>query len=159
MGLLLIAVVLPSGFGPEPLAAAERFTENADGTVNDHLLNLMWAKDHNQGDITWKDADRYCRVGPPHLIGRYADWRMPTLAELESLYWDDPGYPGDETACGQRVKALSAIRLSCGWAWSSEQRSISARVYNCNRGYSFTDRRSEKRHYRAQPVRDLAPEP
>lgn len=153
--LLLAALAVIWCPAPDPAAAQDRFTDNGNGTITDHQLGVMWAQDDNQGDVTWKEAQRYCQVGPPHLIGKYNDWRLPTLAELESLYRRDPGYGGYETDCGQQVKMVEAIRLSCGWVWSSEKRSITARVYNFNRGYSYTDRMSAMRHYRALPIRDL----
>ena len=80
---------------------------------------------------------------------------MPTLEELRSLYVSDPDYPGYETPCGQRVRITPEIQLSCGWVWSGEKRSISARVFNFSRGYEYTDRRVHKRNYRALPVRNL----
>ncbi|SMC21043.1 Protein of unknown function [Desulfacinum hydrothermale DSM 13146] len=138
-----------------PIGAQGRFIDNGDGTVTDTQLQLMWAKTDNQGDVTWKEAQRWCRTGPPHLIGRYDNWRMPTLEELRSLYVADPAYPGYETPCGQQVRITPEIELSCGWLWSGEQRSISARVFNFSRGYEYTDRMVHRRHYRALPVRNL----
>ena len=135
--------------------AGERFTDNGDGTVTDHKLGVMWAKYDNQGDIDWKGAQRYCKLGPPQLLGKYDNWRMPTLDELRSLYVRDKDYKGYETDCGQWVKVVPDIKLSCGWVWSGEKRSITARVFNFRRGYDYTDRMVHKRHYRALPVRDL----
>ncbi|MBZ4659549.1 MAG: hypothetical protein JG766_1472 [Desulfacinum sp.] len=151
--ILLLGLLLA---GTISLVAAEtRFVDNGDGTVTDTLLKVMWAKTDNQGDVSWKEAERYCRLGPPHLIGRYDNWRMPTLEELRSLYVADSAYPGYETTCGQRVRITPEIEISCGWVWSGEQRSISARVFNFSRGYEYTDRMVHKRNYRALPVRNL----
>ncbi len=156
LGWWITAASLVAVFFLSPsVRAQDRFTVRSDGTVIDHQLGLMWAQTDNQGDVNWKEAQRYCRVGPPHLIGKYEGWRMPTLEELKSLYVTDSGYRGYETVCGQRVKITPEIQLSCGWVWSSEKRSITARVYNFNRGYSYTDRMVHRRHYRALPVRDL----
>ncbi len=136
--------------------AGERFTDNGDGTITDHQLKIMWTKHDNQGNIDWKGAQRFCRSGP-HALGKYDNWRLPTLAELESLYLKDKDAKGYETDCGQIVKVFPEIRLSCGWVWSSEIRSITAVVYNFHRGYAFTDRMVQKKNYRALPVRDLLP--
>ena len=136
-----------------PSLAQDRFTDNRDGTVTDNQTGLMWAKTDNQGDVTWKNAERYCKIGPPQIIGKYDDWRMPTIAELETLYHKEG--EGYETDCGQVVKVLPAIQLSCGWVWSSEQKSITARVFNFHRGYIYTDRRVHMKHYRALPVRNV----
>jgi hypothetical protein len=136
-----------------PSLAQDRFTDNGDGTVTDNQTGLMWAKTDTQGDVTWKDAERYCKVGPPQIIGKYDDWRMPTIEELETIYHKEG--EGYETDCGQVVKVFPAIQLSCGWVWSSEQKSITARVFNFHRGYIYTDRRVHMKHYRALPVRSM----
>ncbi len=138
-----------------PVVAEERFVDNGDGTVTDNLLGVMWAKTDNQGDVSWKEAERYCKMGPPQILGKYNNWRMPTIEELKSLYVADPKYKGYETDCGMKVKIVPAIRLSCGWIWSSDKKSISARVFNFNRGYQYTDRMVHKKAYRALPVRNL----
>ena len=135
----------------------ERFTDNGDGTVTDHVLGVMWGKTDNQGDIDWKSAERWVKYTfpfslPPEKRDR---WRLPTLDELQSLYVRDKSYEGYETDCGQKVKIVPDIRLSCGWVWASEKRSITARVFNFQRGYHYTDRLVHKRAYRALPVRSL----
>jgi hypothetical protein len=139
--------------------AGERFTDNGDGTVTDHLLGLMWAQTDNQANINWMDADKWVKYTFPYTIEkRYDNWRLPTLEELKSLYVKDEEYEGYETDCwdvGQRVKIVPEIRLSCGWVWTSEIRSITARVFNFSRGYHYLDRRVDERGYRALPVRTL----
>lgn len=137
--------------------ADERFIDNGDGTITDRQLGVMWARSDNQGDISWHDALFFCRMGPPRALGKYQGWRMPNLAELESLYIADETYEGYETDCGQRVRIAPVFRLSCGWVWSAEVKSITARVFNFHRGYGYTDRMVHYKHYRALPVRDLAP--
>ncbi len=47
------------------------------------------------------------------------------------------------------------IQLSCGWVWTSEVKSITARVYNFQRGYHYMELKRHWRAYRALPVRDL----
>lgn len=139
-----------------PGLAGERFTDNGDGTVTDHELGLMWSKFDNQGDINWRDAQQWVRYTFPYTLPTpYENWRLPTLAELQSLYVRNNAYAGYETDCGQRVKIVSAIQLSCGWVWTSESRSITARLFNFHRGYHYTDRMAKTRAYRALPVRSL----
>ncbi|MDM8552490.1 DUF1566 domain-containing protein [Desulfobacterales bacterium HSG2] len=136
--------------------AGERFTDNEDGTVTDHELGLMWSKTDNQGDIDWKQAEKWVKYTFPYTLEtQYEDWRLPTLEELKSLYLKEKGYEGYDTDCGQRVKITPEINLSCGWVWTSEKRTVSARVFNFHRGYHYTDRMVHKRAYRALPVRDL----
>ena len=135
--------------------AGERFTDNGDGTVTDHQLGVMWAKFDNQGDIDWRGAERWCRWGPPQIMGKYDNWRMPTMEELKTLFLRDKKYKGYESACGQKVKMVPEIQLSCGWVWTSEVKSITARVYNFQRGYHYMELKRHWKAYRALPVRDL----
>jgi hypothetical protein len=140
-------------------SAGERFRDNGDGTVTDHLLGVMWSKTDNQGDIDWKQAERWVKYTYPFSlpVEKRDHWRLPTLEELRSLYVEDKDYKGYETDCGQRVKVVPQIELSCGWIWTSERKSITARVFNFRRGYHYTDRMVHKKHYRALPVRTLTP--
>ena len=152
MALIAICMVL-NGIG---VFAGDRFTDNGDGTVTDHKLGLMWSQTDNHGNINWKEANQWVKYTfPDTLEKRYDDWRLPTLKELQSLYVNDKDYKGYEADCGQRVKIVSIIHLTCGWVWTSEKKSITARLYNFNRGYHYTDRMVKKRAYRVLPVRDL----
>jgi hypothetical protein len=138
------------------VSAAERFTDNGDGTVTDHQLGLMWAKADNQGNINWQQANLWVKYTfPDTLEKKYDNWRLPTLAELQSLYVQDNRYKGYETDCGKMVKIVSVIRLSCGWIWTSETSAIQAYIFNFHRGYSYSDRMVHNRDYRVLPVRDL----
>lgn len=136
--------------------AGDRFTDNHDGTMTDHQLGVMWAKTDNQGDINWKQANLWVKYTFPDTIkAEYDDWRLPTLAELQSLYVYDKKYEGYETVCGQWVKIVSDIQLSCGWVWTSETSAIQAKIFNFNRGYHYSDRMVHNKAYRALPVRDM----
>ena len=139
-----------------PVFADDRFTDNGDGTVSDHQLGVMWAKTDNQGNINWKQANLWIKYTfPDTLEKRYDNWRLPTLAELESLYIKEKKIKGYETDCGQRVKIVPVIKLSCGWVWTSETSAIQAFIFNFNRGYHYSDRMVHNKSYRALPVRDL----
>ncbi len=141
---------------PVGVRAQQRFIDNGDGTVTDRRLNVMWSKTDNQGDITWQDAEKWVRYTFPYTLDTvYNDWRLPTLEELRSLYVTDADYAGYETDCGQNVKIAPDIQLSCGWVWTSEKKAITARVFNFNRGYHYTDRMVHYKAYRALPVRSL----
>jgi hypothetical protein len=134
----------------------ERFSANGDGTVTDHENRLMWAHTDNQGDIDWKQADRWIRFTFPDTIqARYDDWRLPTLAELQTLYVQDPAYDGYETDCGQVVRIVPLIRLSCGWVWAADTQAITAAVFNFHRGVHYTDRMAHYRGHRALAVRTI----
>lgn len=150
----MMAIIIISLFLSSVALAGERFTDNGNGTVTDHKRGLMWSKTDNQGDIDWKQAERWVKYTFPYTIEtQYENWRLPTLEELKSLYMkDDDGY---DTDCGQRVRIAPEIVLSCGWIWTSEKRAVSAKVFNFHRGYQYTDRMVHKRAYRALPVRDM----
>jgi len=57
------------------------------------LEDRQWAAASNGSDITWPDADTYCA---DLTLGGHDDWRLPSLAELETLH--DP-----DTASGMRA--------------------------------------------------------
>lgn len=141
-----------------PARAGERFTDNGDGTVTDHELGLMWSKSDNNGNIDWIQAEKWAKYTFPYTLEkRYENWRLPTLKELQSLVVEDKNHKGYETDCGQWAKTIPQIRLSCGWIWTSESdpRAPSARIFNFDNVYHYTVRKSQKRGYRALPVRDL----
>ncbi len=157
---LLAALTLSVLTGASWAPAEDRFIDHGDGTLTDGRLGVMWSKADNQGDIDWKSAERWVQFTFPLSLRseKREGWRLPTLEELESLYVEEEGYPGYESDCGQWVRIAPAIRLSCGWVWASEKRSISARVFNFQRGYHYTDRMVHQKAYRALAVRSLGPQ-
>jgi len=152
----LFIMTLCAFFLSAPVFAGDRFTDNGDGTVTDHQLGIMWSKTDNQGNINWKQANLWVKYTfPDTLEKRYDNWRLPTLAELQSLYIHDKKNKGYETDCGQKVKIVPDIKLSCGWIWASETSAIQAYIFNFHRGYHYSDRMVHKRDYRVLPVRNL----
>lgn len=153
-----MSVLLLVSFVMTTVAAhsAERFRDNGDGTVTDLERNLMWGQTDNFGDVSWQQAERWIRFTFPDTIpARYDDWRMPTLEELQSLYVDDSAYDGYETDCGQVVRIIPAIRLTCGWVWTADTTAITATVFNFHRGVHYTERMAHFRNRRALAVRDI----
>ena len=62
--------------GPKP-----SYRDNGDGTVSDLNTGLMWVQARGS-KVPWSVAV----AGAPNCrVGRYADWRMPTIKELYSL--------------------------------------------------------------------------
>ena len=88
---------------------------------------------------------------------RFATWCNGGLEELQSLVVSGKDYGGYQTECGQWVKIVPEIRLTCGWVWTSERDPVAptARIFNFNNVYHYTVRISQNRAYRALPVRDL----
>lgn len=76
-----------------------RYLDNNDGTVTDHLTNLMWQRcsigqHFSSGnctglptEYTWQEA---CHV--ESNVGDYDDWRIPDEDELQSLIYCFGGY-------------------------------------------------------------------
>ena len=136
----------------------ERFTDNGDGTITDHERGLMWAKSDNQGNINWKQAQRWVKYTfGDTLTTKYDNWRLPTLEELQSLVVADKNTRGYETDCGQWVRIVPDIQLTCGWVWTSETDQLApvARIFNFDNVYHYTVRMAHNRGYRVLPVRDL----
>lgn len=141
-----------------PASGGERFTNNSDGTITDHERGLMWAKSDNQGNIDWKQAQRWVKYTfGDTLPTKYDNWRLPTLEELQSLVVADKNARGYETDCGQWVRIVPDIQLTCGWVWTSETDQLApvARIFNFDNVYHYTVRMAHNRGYRVLPVRNL----
>lgn len=155
--LQILTLLIFSLFFCLPALAGDRFTDNNDGTITDHQLGLMWAATDNLGDISWHQAEKWIRFTfPMTLPVQYENWRLPTLDELKSLHIKDKSYQGYESNCGQQLKIIPEIRLSCGFVWSGDRKGVSAKVFNFKRGTFYSDRLVHNRGYRALAVRDLA---
>ncbi len=80
---------------PSPTAS---YKDNGDGTITDLNTGLMWVKARG-GKVTWDAAiagAATCRVG------KYADWRMPTIKELYSLINFTGGFNFQTGAAGSK---------------------------------------------------------
>ncbi len=138
--------------------AGDRFSDNGDGTVTDHELGLMWGATDNNGDINWHEAEKWVKFTFPYTLPKtYDNWRLPSLAELQSILVNDKAYKGYETDCGQWVKTIVQIQLSCGWVWTSETDPVAptARIFNFDNVYHYTVRKAHRRGYRALAVRNI----
>ena len=155
---ILTIVILGVIFIVVPSWAGDRFTDNGDGTVTDHDRGLMWGKTDNHGDINWIQAEKWVKYTFPYTLEKgYENWRLPTLAELQSLLAADRNSDGYETDCGQWVKTVAQIQLTCGWVWTTETNpnAPTARVFNFDNVYHYTVRKAHKRGYRALAVRNI----
>jgi hypothetical protein len=155
---MLTIVLLGAFLLCPPAWAGERFTDNGDGTVTDQQLGLMWANTDNLGDINWIQAEKWAKYTFPYTLEKkYDNWRLPTLAELQSIINPDNKAKGYETDCGQWVKTIAQIQLTCGWVWTSETapNAPTARVFNFDNIYHYSVRKVHQRGYRALAVRDI----
>lgn len=88
-----------------PAASSVSNQRQTEGTVV--IDGLMWAVENNGQDVNWNTAAQYCS---DFRLGGHADWRLPTIDELESVY--DPSISSD-----YRIK--SPIQLTSCCLWSS----------------------------------------
>ncbi|MGD8251784.1 MAG: DUF1566 domain-containing protein [Desulfobacterales bacterium] len=155
--IVLIAVLAAVMVVGRAATGEDRFVDNGDGTVTDLHTELMWAATDNHGDINWQQAVQWTRFTFSNTIPvHYDGWRLPTMAELKSLYrGEDDAYDGYETDCGQRVLITPAIRLTCGWIWAEDNASVTATVFNFTRGIHYTERKVHSRAHRVLPVRNI----
>jgi hypothetical protein len=118
----LAIVTSPSLSSANEIGRDGRFIAYENGTVLDTQANLMWASMDNGFDIKWSDAKSYCEKY--HGAG-YKDWRMPTQAELASLY--DTAIINTTTptgGCFGGYHLTNLIHLTCCCAWASDSDGI-----------------------------------
>ena len=127
-----------------PAKASDRFTDLGNGTVTDTKTGLMWAAKDNGIPINWPDALSYCQN---YSGGGHTDWRMPTLAELESLY-----DPAAKNKRGYHVTKL--IETSSQSLWASETRGFEAARFNFTYAKVYWLRQTYSGPTRVLPVRN-----
>ncbi len=141
--IVALGIIVFIGFFVMPAMASDHFVDHGDGTVTDTKTGLMWAAKDNGRPINWPDALSYCQN---YSGGGHTDWRMPTLAELASLY-----DPKDKNKRGYHVnKLLDTSAQSC---WASETRGFKAARFNFTYGKVYWLRQSYSGPTRVLPVR------
>ncbi len=121
--------------------------ERREAVYRDQKTELMWARRDNGLDLTWKGAAAHCEKS---ILAGYEDWRLPTLAELETLHaiWSQ-----------REFKILDPIGLSACCPWTTDLDS-DERVWNFN--FRFRKPFSVSRHLslglRALCVRNWLPD-
>jgi hypothetical protein len=125
--------------------------EAARPTWTDPATGLIWAKKDNDSNVTWQQADTYCRS--LRLAG-YSDWRLPTIDELHGIYDSsanapgqmDIGSPGHPWVQPMTFLVKGNLQLS-GVEWSSSQGDVWGEVWSF--GFNGNLRQSNPRglHY------------
>ena len=150
-------VALVTVAGSHNLALAEqRFIDHGNGTVTDRKLGLMWAKNDNQTDIFWNQIQGWLANDFPDSIPQvYGNWRLPTVAEDQSLFVEDVKYVGYRTDCVHPVKIVPQIRLSCILILNSDSALGLPLEFNFIIGSSFSIVLHDNKGCRVLPVRSL----
>jgi hypothetical protein len=65
-----------------PILLPTRFTDNGDGTITDHLSDLIWQKTPATDSLPWEQALLYAEN---LVLGGHTNWRLPNIKELKSL--------------------------------------------------------------------------
>jgi hypothetical protein len=141
--ILAIGLFVFLGLIVIPVIASDRFINNGDGTVTDTKTGLMWSVEDNGKHINWHDARSYCQS---YSGGNHADWRMPTLEELKTLY--EPVILNDQ---GYHIN--TAVGLTAESCWASDTRGNEAARYNFTYGQEYWLRQYHSGSGRVLPVR------
>ena len=123
-----------------------RFIAYSEGVVIDTETGLMWAASDNGDDIDWQGAKAYCEN---YRGAGYADWRLPSLDELERLY--DESVSQD---CAGTCYITRLIDLTECCPWASDRYGPEAAVYYFVVGQRVLDPHSYTVFRRALPVRN-----
>lgn len=128
---------------PLTVMAGERFVDNGNGTITDTKTGLMWAAADNTYPISWLESVDYCKT---IRTAGYTDWRMPTLAELQSIYT-----PNEKNGNGYHTSRL--IFTTAESCWASDTEDYKAARFNFTYGKEYWLRQSFSGATRVLPVR------
>jgi hypothetical protein len=144
----LLAALLVTSAG----CSRARFAAVADGVVRDRRTGLEWTTSDHPQSLAWDAAERHCG-GLPKGASAF-EWRIPELAELETLY--DPHV---DEPCGERRCHLDpAIRVGGPYVWTATERGQGTRFYfDFGYGTSFSPSLAPTLLRRTLCVRGTAP--
>jgi serine/threonine-protein kinase len=120
---------------PKSNPGPARFQKLDSGPTLDTQTKLMWAS-RDAKERPWKEAKEFAEN---YQEGGFDDWRLPTTAELQSLY--QPQEPGHYPACdpGRRdtkfhIHHPPSVRISCYGYWTSDREGNEASYVNFRSG-------------------------
>ncbi|MFQ5449837.1 MAG: DUF1566 domain-containing protein [Nitrospinaceae bacterium] len=137
----------------------ERFVDNEDGTVTDHVAKLMWKATDSYIDkdkwVTWQEAKMYLVELNKERFANYSDWRMPTRKEAQMLY--DPSNPVTDKY-GDTVFIVKGFPPGCGLTcWTKTlnktDKTLAMRFHFYNGDYKWN--KQGLRSHGVRPVRTL----
>jgi len=92
--------------------------QDSAGTWKDDATGLLWSVKDNGSDTNWVQASNYCTN---LALGGYKDWRLPTRAELETLY---------NKRQSKEFKAKNPIELKGESMWAESTDTGNAWLFN-----------------------------
>jgi len=145
--LLVLVVVMPAFAGSvsdETVTDTkkERFVDSGDAII-DTATGLMWALHDNGDDISWKEADDYCRQ---YTGGGFHDWRLPTQKELATLFDLEAGRKS-------RFYIAGGIGLTGCCVWASDKSGAKVASFDFDYGNPDWGHPASIIESRALPVR------
>ena len=100
----------------------ERFVADGADSVRDTQTGLEWTHGDEVLYLPWRRAEAHCRQ---LSLGGHADWRLPSLDEVKSVYDE-----AENQACGDHTCHLvPLITLGGRFVWTSTARGQNARFY------------------------------
>ena len=99
---------------------------NAGGlTWTDPATKLMWTKTDNGNEVSWTQAEEYCRS---LRLESHTDWRAPTINELNGI-----SSTSASVACYSgklKCHIKGNIRLSTGRAWGRKTADMAGQIHD-----------------------------
>lgn len=116
--------IAPPYVPPPPPESKVHLIDNNDGTLSAPDTGLMWVRKDSYSDLgrclNWYESEAYVKQ---LKTGGYADWRMPDMEELFSIYDNTKetviGWDGDEEH-PLRISEKFAEGAAY-WVWSAER--------------------------------------
>jgi hypothetical protein len=103
-----------------PTVIPNHFTDNGNGTITDHLTNLVWQKEPNTNAVSWENALLYANN---LILENDSDWRMPNIKELQSL--NDEGFVSPSV----NTNIFSNMGVKKYWSSTTQQNQVANAWY------------------------------
>jgi hypothetical protein len=110
----------------------------------DPSTGLMWAAKDNGKDVSWRKAMKFC--GDLRLDG-YSDWRLATIAELQSIYdktAEAPGQAGPSKSPDDFTWHVKGNLFLTGDEWSGRPVSGRMPMESYEYHFDFNEGRADK---------------
>jgi Protein of unknown function (DUF1566) len=126
--LVIVALMFMTALGLSCLFGARSEAQNGvspetqvSSVWTDPSTGLMWAGKDNGKDVSWRGAMKYCHG---LRLGRFSDWRLANMAELQGIYdktLDAPGLAGPTKAPRAFTWHVKGNLLLTGDQWSGHE--------------------------------------